>query len=158
MRVSDVFQVTLRRFGVWHGALACVAVCASAALVGWMVAQPDAPGVVAWTGAAAALVAILALAGSLRVRSALGLRFDGQTWHLDPVDTIGAEPLPGRLDVAIDLGAWMLLRWRADSGPRPRVVWLPVQRAGLEAQWHALRCAVHAPRPANADDASPVEV
>jgi hypothetical protein len=40
----------------------------------------------------------------------------------------------------------MLLRFTPDAPAR--MTWLPVQRRGLEAQWHALRCAVYSPRPA----------
>jgi hypothetical protein len=53
--------------------------------------------------------------------------------------------MPGNVAVVIDLGPWMLLRFTADAPPR--TTWLPVQRRGLEAQWHALRCAVYSPRP-----------
>ena len=43
----------------------------------------------------------------------------------------------------------MLLQFRAhDRSHSPRMIWLPVQRRGLEPQWHGLRCAVYSPRPA----------
>jgi hypothetical protein len=62
----------------------------------------------------------------------------------------------GELQVAIDLGAWMLLHFVPDVGHRAcSVSWLPVQRRGLESQWHALRCAVYSPRPAAGVDAEP---
>ena len=48
---------------------------------------------------------------------------------------------PGTLEVAIDLGSFLLLRLRGGRG----AVWLPVQRRGLEREWHALRCAVYSP-------------
>jgi len=48
----------------------------------------------------------------------------------------------GTLEVAMDLGAFLLLRLVDE---RRRSAWLPVQRRGLEAQWHGLRCAVYAP-------------
>ena len=41
---------------------------------------------------------------------------------------------------------------------QPVVDWLPLQRAGLEAHWHAFRCAVYSPRSSQASasvDASP---
>jgi hypothetical protein len=50
----------------------------------------------------------------------------------------------GTLEVAMDLGSFLLLRLVDE---RRRSAWLPVQRRGLEAQWHALRCAVYAPAP-----------
>jgi hypothetical protein len=39
----------------------------------------------------------------------------------------------------------MLLNFTPDAAARTS--WLPVQRLGLETQWHALRCAVYSPRP-----------
>jgi len=43
--------------------------------------------------------------------------------------------------VAIDAGSWMLLCFIPEGQRRPR--WLPVQRIGHEAAWHALRCTVY---------------
>jgi hypothetical protein len=87
--------------------------------------------------ATAVALTMLALAVSLWRVPAQSLRWDGQVWRLDAV--------PGELTVAVDIGPWMLLRFTPGAGSRTR--WLPVQRRGLEAQWHALRCAVYAPRP-----------
>jgi hypothetical protein len=50
----------------------------------------------------------------------------------------------GTLEVAMDLGAFLLLRL---VDQRRTSAWLPVQRRGLEAQWHGLRCAVYSPPP-----------
>jgi hypothetical protein len=36
--------------------------------------------------------------------------------------------------------------------PRRRATWLPVQRRGIERQWHALRCSVHSPHAAPGHD------
>jgi hypothetical protein len=62
--------------------------------------------------------------------------------------------------VAVDLGAWMLLRFERDATPRlRRIVWLPLQRRGLETPWHALRCAVYSARPvAGRADRLPVAI
>jgi len=46
--------------------------------------------------------------------------------------------------VAVDLGAFLLLRLVEQ---RRTIVWLPVQRRGVESQWHALRCAAYSPLP-----------
>jgi hypothetical protein len=56
--------------------------------------------------------------------------------------------------VAIDLGGWLLLRFYAepvrraagDAMRRGRTpAWIAVQRRGLEADWHAIRCTVYSP-------------
>ena len=83
-------------------------------------------------------LAVSACAVSLWHVPAQSLRWDGRAWQLDAA--------AGELSVAIDLGPWMLLRFKPER--RARASWLPVQRAGLETQWHALRCAVYSPRPA----------
>jgi hypothetical protein len=44
----------------------------------------------------------------------------------------------------IDLGGWMLLRFR-DLGVRRGGTWLAVDRARAGEQWHALRAAVFGP-------------
>jgi hypothetical protein len=80
----------------------------------------------------------LVLTVSLWRVSARSLRWDGQVWWLDAV--------PGGMKVVIDLGPWMLLSF-TPAAPGRLMSWLPVQRRGLEPQWHALRCAVYSPRP-----------
>jgi hypothetical protein len=62
-------------------------------------------------------------------------------------NTRGQEPLAGRVGVAVDLGAWLLLRFKAEDTLRGR--WLPVQRRGHELAWHGLRATVYCARPAS---------
>ncbi len=87
-------------------------------------------------------------AGASLLRNApLSLRWDSQRWHLGPLASAGDEPWPGSLAVALDLGPWLLLRFEHEADlRRRRITWLPVQRRGLEAEWHALRCAVYCAR------------
>ena len=80
-----------------------------------------------------------ALAVSLWRVPVQSLRWDGKVWHLDTA--------AGELKVAVDLGPWMLLLFTPQAPGRAS--WLPVQRRGLEAQWHALRCAIYSPRAAD---------
>ena len=82
-------------------------------------------------------LAVSACAVSLWHVPAQSLRWDGRAWQLDAA--------AGELSVAIDLGPWMLLCFMPEG--RGRCSWLPIQRRGLEAHWHALRCAVYSPRP-----------
>jgi len=86
----------------------------------------------------AVALTMLACAVSLWRVPAQSLHWDGQVWQLDGV--------PGELTAAIDIGPWMLLKFTPEMPGRTS--WLPVQRRGLETQWHALRCAVYSPRPA----------
>ena len=152
MRASPAFQVTLRRFGVWSAAVAGLAASGALAAGGWWTARASSTDPV--------LIASLVVAGVLWVALALALarvqqatlRWDGQHWHLGRAVASDAAALAGELGVAIDLGPWMLLRFRPLAPGRRRApTWLPVQRRGLEAQWHALRCAVYSPRPPAAE-------
>jgi hypothetical protein len=151
MRAAPAFQVSLRRFGAWRVAVLLLAALGVAAMTAWWLLR-ESP-MTAPTSLAVALAALaLAVLGARCARiPAADLRWDGRVWHLGPAS---GDSVSGELSVAIDLGAWMLLRF-APAAPeaRPRAIWLPVQRRGLEPQWHALRCAVYSPRPAPAEDA-----
>jgi hypothetical protein len=137
MRASPACQVTLRHFGVWHSAVVLLAT-AGALLVGsWLLAREEISVVERVILAATGALSLGALAASLWRIPVQRLRWDGQAWHLDSVS--------GELTMKIDLGFWMLLHFRPE--PTGTACWLPVQRRGLEAQWHGLRCAVYSPRP-----------
>jgi len=127
-----------------------IAALGVAVIVAWLIAR-ESPLISPLSGfASVAVMALMALGVSLAKTTAVDLRWDGRTWYLGPA--VG-EPVSGDLSVAIDLGAWMLLRFSpALPQARPRSTWLPVQRHGLEAQWHALRCAVYSPRPVAVED------
>ena len=141
MRASPAFQISIVRFGVWRAVVAMAVVLATSSLAAWWSAH-DAPGGVLALAGLVALAAIPGGAGLLRCPP-VSLRWDTQRWHLGPASAPGEEPESGNLAIALDLGAWMLLKFESDQR---RVAWLPVQRHGLEAQWHALRCAVYCAR------------
>jgi hypothetical protein len=139
------FEARLLRFGVWRAAVAVIAASAIAAVVAWALATLDAqtPATVLVVVGAAALLglATTALALSLaRVEAGLLACRDGVWSFAADAGTIRSGPLV----VAIDLGGFLLLRL-ADG--RRLGSWLPVQRLGLEREWHALRCAVYSPPP-----------
>ncbi len=150
MRAAPACQFSLQRFGVWRGAVLVVAALGIATMATWLILRESA--LISPTSIAAALDAVLLVAwgASLARMPAVDLRWDGRTWHLGPPS---GEPVSGDLSVALDLGPWMLLHFSAVPEARPRTTWLPIQRRGLESQWHALRCAVYSPRPAPAEDA-----
>ena len=142
MRESVFFEARLRRFGVWRGAVFAIGTAAIAVAVAWAIAMSASAseGGATLVGAAAALLcaATMAAVWSLaRVEAGVLSCRDG-IWTFAP--DVGA-PRAGALEVALDLGGFLLLRLDPErAGP-----WLPVQRRGLEAHWHALRCAVFAP-------------
>lgn len=141
-------QFTLSRFEAWRWAVVALMGLVMVTLLAWLIGQPEDLhwGVAAGLG----LVALIALSlgGSLLRNPAISLRWDGQAWYAGPAASAGQEA-SGALTVSVDLGPWMLLRFQTDGvDPQAGVIWLPVQRTGLEVQWHALRCAVYSPRPA----------
>ncbi|HSC64883.1 MAG TPA: hypothetical protein VLD35_14675 [Caldimonas sp.] len=145
MRESVYFEVRLRRFEVWRVAVWLVAGAAIAATVAWAVAmwksQPESGRAIVLVVAAVLSSATVGLALSLaRVEGGVLTCADG-AWAF--VSDAGGRRT-GTLEVAMDLGAFLLLRL---VSRRRTSAWLPVQRRGMEAQWHGLRCAVYSPPP-----------
>ena len=88
------------------------------------------------------------LAGWCSRRSLVSLRWDGKVWWSDVIHGPGSELQSCQLEIMIDAGNWLMLRLKPDGGPSEgQFSWLPVQRRGLEAHWHALRTAIYSPRP-----------
>ena len=145
MRESVFFELRLSRFGVWRVAVWLVAGAAIAAVAAWAVAlfdsQPESGRALVMAVAVGLALATIGLALSLaRVEGGLLTCSDG-VWTF--VTDNGARST-GTLEVAMDLGAFLLLRL---VERRRTLAWLPTQRRGVESQWHALRCAVYSPPP-----------
>jgi hypothetical protein len=156
MRAAPAFQISLYRFGVWRCGVLLIAVLGAAALAAWLFARaPDLQITPAMLAGAAGVGWIWLVAALVRV-PAMSLRWDGRSWHLNLSGETGDASLPGELTVAIDLGAWMLLRFEpaaVASSRRARPIWVPAQRRGVEPQWHGLRCAVYGARAPTDTDA-----
>ena len=150
MRAAPACQVSLQRFGAWRGAVLLLVALGVAVLAAWVVMRESPLTSPASISAMLGAVLLVALGAALANTPAVDLRWDGRVWHLGPAS---GDPMSGELGVAIDIGPWMLLCFSPTApDARPRTTWLPVQRRGLESQWHALRCAVYSPRPAPAQD------
>ena len=150
MRAAPPCQVSLNRFGAWRLGVLFVASLAVAVLLAWLIAHERPIGTAVAIVVMAASTAFAVLGWRLARCKAVELRWDGLAWHLGPSTD---DALPGDVSIAFDLGPWMLLRFLPTARSAPvGVVWLPVQRHGLEAQWHALRCAIYSPRPALASE------
>jgi hypothetical protein len=92
-----------------------------------------------WRQAAgwAAMAAASLWAAWAWLRSARGtLRWDGLSWGWEEGGSAGA----GQPEIALDLQARMLLRWRAERG---RTRWLWLERESAPSHWDALRRAVY---------------
>jgi len=146
--------MTVHRYGVWRAAVVFLVSSASAAVGAWLVHSHVMT--VVWIALGLLISASVAvLVHTWRLQPA-SLRWDSQRWHLGSSATAGHEPEAGRLVVAMDFGAWMLLRFTPDSATvLRRGTWLPVQRRGHEAAWHALRCTVYCARPVSLPAVAP---
>ena len=148
MRAAPAFQISLTRFGVWRSGIAGLGLLGLVVLGAWWVASERR----AWVDGTSlvAAFAIVALACSLLRVPPVALNWDGQTWWIRSPDHAVDAARIGHLQVLVDLGPWMLLRFMPDGASPRQAIWLPAQARGIESQWHALRCAVHAPHAARA--------
>ena len=153
MRAAPAIQVLLRQFGAWQAAIGSLLLIAELCLGGWLIGR-EVQDVWHQVGVLIAALALLPLAGSLARTRVLQLGWDGQGWTVQSLPLVaGVAPIAGEITVAVDLGLWMLLRFRSHTRSRWSLPqWLPVQRRGVEAKWHGLRCAVYSPRPRAASD------
>ena len=144
MRTAPALQLTLTRFRAWHAGLLLLVGADLACLAAWALLRPDRLPAVADIALVLVALACLVVTWSARARPAT-LAWDGQAWHIGapgaPLDRL----TPGRLRLRIDLDDWMLLQFIPLRAEGARRAWLPVQRADLAPQWHALRCAASAP-------------
>jgi len=145
MRESVFFELRLRRFRVWRLAVWSVAGTAIVALAAWAAGMWDSQAqsgrVLVAAVAAGLALATFAVASSLaRVQAGVLTCADGAWSYASDAGLRWS----GKLEVAMDLGAFLLLRL---VGEPHGSAWLPVQRRGLEAQWPGFRCAVYSPPP-----------
>ena len=144
MRAAPAVRITAVPSPASRRLVAPLASSAGVALSWW------AGGWLGWSlPAAAAVTAGVALfawigAGAALPRRPVTLDWSGRQWTLLSPPAAAED---GEIDVAMDFGPWLLLRFRTVRAPR-RSRWIALQRAGLEPHWHALRCALYSPRPA----------
>ena len=105
-----------------------------------------------WAVVLAAVIAVIAAALGwfvLRRRSDVAglLTWDGACWQWAPA---AGAPRQGTVQVMIDLGPWLLLRFSPGIAPVAGV-WLAISSRAAAGQWSAWRATLYAPRPA--DDA-----
>jgi hypothetical protein len=147
MHSAPPVRITLAHEPVWSASVVALAGAAAANLVAWAALHAQASPVFA---SGLALFAAL-MAGCLvwrrlqRRPSASGaLVWDGAAWFWSRDEPLASAT--GDVRVMIDLGAWMVLRFRPDTaGPAP--TWLPVTRQRAGALWPQWRAALFSHRP-----------
>lgn len=139
--------VDVVQFGIWNAGLAFISVLCVASTAMWMVWSY--PGLANWAALSAMLLVAFSLtcAWTERRRGPIRLRWAHGFWRMGFPGSAVEDPLT-RVDVVVDLGAWMLLRCETEGHTVSRKVhWLPLQSDGLQGGWHSLRCALHSGQP-----------
>jgi hypothetical protein len=149
MQAAPPVRIPVKTDALGQGfALACAslsAACGLAWALSW--AAPEAwlsrLAVVSAAAGAASVVWFL-----LRRRAAAAglLTWDGVCWQWAPA---AGGPRPGRVQVMIDIGPWLLLRFIPVGAPGP-AVWVAISRGAAAGQWAAWRATLYAPRSADA--------
>jgi len=146
MHAPAEFQLTVSRFGAWRGGLAMSGLLVWSCAIAWWTTTDRSLSSAACGFLLLACVAATASLMSLARLPVFVLRWDGGQWHLGWAT---GEPSAGSLQVAIDGGHWLLLKFVPDRKVHrwPASRWLPVQRPGLEHDWHRLRSTLFTARP-----------
>jgi hypothetical protein len=130
--------------GAWRAALYVLVGVAVAVTIAWALAYLRVPGGPALQ---AAVVLACSAAGIVAVRQVRGagdvgrtLLWDGQDWVLA---RDGEPDRRGDATLMLDLGPWMLVRFRsAGTAGGHANAWLPLAATGDAAHWAALRGAL----------------
>jgi hypothetical protein len=146
MQAAPEVMLALRPSAHWRRVSGLLALAAACSAVAWVWSS-------AWSlwrlglGLFLAACAMGVFMSLGKAGAAVGLHWTRHTWRLDEGRT-GRAPLPGDLDVLLDLGSGLLLRFRPSAG-RGRARTLALAQADHPGQWHALRCALYSPRPSD---------
>ncbi len=151
MRVAPpAFSLTVQTNARERGLLALWCALAAAALGAWLALHGwslafDRPSPDGLTLAGALVFGLPAALGGWHTlpAAALHLTWDGDRWVCSVSEHNGGAPLEGRLEPMIDLGIWMLVRFRSPAPPRVR--WRVVDASGAGVAWHPLRAALFQP-------------
>jgi hypothetical protein len=154
MHSAPSVTVTADNNGRWRQARRSLCLGVAAVALAWMV-QRAWYGLGGWAALACGTfsLAMLLLAWREVHRPPSRLHWDGLQWWWSPSIT-GPNPvdgLPGQIQVCIDTGGWMLLRFSPSSAASPfwRPTdghWLTLAATDQPARWHGLRCAVYSSR------------
>jgi hypothetical protein len=148
MRLSAPLRVRGEGGAVWRVVSVGLPALAVASLGLWGSLHLGLADLWAWV-LASKLAALTGAALALRRPGMHGLAWDGQQWLVDGQRS--------QLRVMLDLGPWMLLQARPDSGsvlpyttmPVGTCTWLPLAASEAGPAWGALRAAVYThPAPA----------
>jgi hypothetical protein len=140
VRAAPAVSVRCTGGWFWRALRVLTPAAAAGALAMWGLGHAGAPPTAALAIVLATVLGVAAAAWWRTAPVAVTLSWDGLAW--------AADGAPGRLEVMLDLGPWLLLRLQPlPAGP---VRWLAVSAGEVAAALHGLRAAVYCrpPQPA----------
>ena len=154
MHVAPPVRISLVPDNAWHWGVTVLVAFASGSMTAWLVSHGQAASV---SMAVAALVvaggsgAATWLCMSRHDARTCSLNWDGATWQWVQGAT---APWVGEVDVMVDFGAWMLLRF-APAAPSRGAAWNAVSRSAAGPLWPAWRAALYSRRPGGDPHSTP---
>ena len=144
MRTAPAVHLSLEADTPWRVGLCLLCAAAVATPAAWLALWLKVPPLPALGAAALAALPALVLPWRRAVPNACALAWDGAQWWLHPRGA--GQPRPGRVQLMLDLGLWLLLRFTPlPAPPASGARWLALSQSRHAPHWHALRCALHAP-------------
>ena len=139
MHAAPAVSVRSTGTGVWRLSGVLLPALATCAVCAWALAHAQQA---VWP--ALALIPGVSVLLWLLVRpQTFDFLWDGERWLTVGPDSVEHE---GRVEVMLDLGPWLLLRWHPVGLSRGRR-WIPVPASQALPNLHALRAAVYCRRP-----------
>jgi hypothetical protein len=144
MHAAPSVRVRLGRAWGWPLFCGVTAGLAGANLTAWAMLRWEMRPVLAAALAVGLLAAAVAMCWAQRAQAEGDLSWDGAQWQW--------HSAAGQVQVALDLGHWLLLRFDTNDGSRR---WLAASRGATAGPWPALRAALYSRRPADPIDLPP---
>ena len=146
MHAAPPVRISLVPDNAWHWGVTALVAFASGSMTAWIVSHGQAAD--DYTAVAALVVAGGSGAAAwlyMRRHDATTcfLTWDGATWQWIQG---AAAPCAGEVDVMVDFGAWMLLRF-APAVPSHGAAWKATSRSAAGPLWPAWRAALYSRRP-----------
>lgn len=146
MRHPPAFQIDVRTGRAWFWCLVILTTFSFVSVLAWAVLMWQRQDLL-WPLFMVSLSALVAIFFKPHRNNAepRSLRWDGQQWLFAATRRPGSAMTPGELQVLLDLGGWLLLRF-TESSPHffgRKRHYLALSRVDLARQWNVLRSTLY---------------